>query len=74
MIFLNMNITSSYINDFLNVMYSNILQPCITEPTRIVGNNRLALLNNIFINTCNKNVNSNNIIEKNLDHMPNFVI
>ena len=74
MIFLNMNTTSSYINDFLNIMYSNILQPCITEPTRIAGNNRLALINNIFINTCNKNVNSGNIIEKISDHMPNFVI
>ena len=26
---------NKYINDFLNIMYSNFLQPCITEPTRI---------------------------------------
>ena len=55
-------------------MYSNPLQPCITEPTRIVGNNRPVLLDNIFINTYNKNVSSGNIIEKISDHMPNFVI
>ena len=36
-------------------MYSNFLQPCITEPTRIVGNNRPAFADNIFINTYNKN-------------------
>ena len=45
-------------------MFSNFLQLCITEPTRIVGNNRPALIDNIFINTYNKNVNSGNIIEK----------
>ena len=26
---------NKYVNDFLNIMYSNFLQPCITEPTRI---------------------------------------
>ena len=55
-------------------MYSNLLHPCITEPTRIVGSNRPALIDNIFINTYSKNVNSGNIIEKISDHMPNFVI
>ena len=55
-------------------MYSNLLHPCITEPTRIVGSNRPALIDNIFINTYNKHVNSGNIIEKISDHMPNFVI
>ena len=65
---------NKYINDFFNIMYSNILQLCITEPTRIVGNNRPALIYNIFINTYNKNVNSGNIKEKVSDHMPNFVI
>ena len=65
---------NKYITDFLNIMYSNLLQPCITEPTRIVGNNRPVLLDNIFINTYNKNVSSGNIIEKISYHMPNFVI
>ena len=62
---------NKYINDFLNIMYFNFLQPCIREPIRIVGNNRPALINNIFINTYNKNVNSGNVVS---DHMPNFVI
>ena len=40
---------NKYINDFLNLMYWNLLQPFITEATRIVGNNRPAFLDNIFI-------------------------
>ena len=65
---------TKYINDYLNLMYSNFLLPCITEPTRISGSNRPALLANIFINAYNKNVDSGNIIEKISHHMPNFVI
>ena len=55
-------------------MYSNFLQPCIAEPTRIFGNNRPAFADNIFINTYNKNFNSGNIIGKISNHRPNSVI
>ena len=55
-------------------MYSNFLQPCITEPIRIVGNDRPAFADNIFINTYNKNFNSGNIIGKISNHRPNSVI
>ena len=55
-------------------MCSNFLQPCITEPARIVGNNRPALIDNIVINTYKKNFNSGNITEIISDNMPNFVI
>ena len=59
-------------NDFLSIMYSNFFQPCILEPTRITSNNRPSLLDNIFINTHDKEVYSGNIIDKISDHIPNF--
>ena len=55
-------------------MYSNFFQPCILEPTRITSNNRPSLLDNIFINTHDKEVYSGNIIDKISDHIPNFAI
>ena len=51
-------------NDFLNFMYSNFLQPCILESTRIASDNRPSLLDNIFINTYDKPILSGNIIDK----------
>ena len=60
-------------NDFLSIMYSNFFQPCILEPTRITSNNRPSLLDNIFINTHDKEVYSEKIIDKIFKHMPNFV-
>ena len=62
------------IANFLNLMYSNFLQPTILEPTRIVSNNRPSLIDNIFINTYDKPIHSGNFINKISDHMPNFVI
>ena len=53
-------------------MYSNFLQPCIVEPTRIVANNRPSLIDNIFIDT--KKIDSGNITDKVSDHMPHFVL
>ena len=41
-------------------MYFHVIQPCITEPTRIVGRNKTSLIDNIFINTVNKNLNAIN--------------
>ena len=55
-------------------MYSNFLQPCILEPTRIVGNNRPSLIDNIFINTYDKPILSGNFINQISDHIPNFAI
>ena len=65
---------NSIINDFIYLMYSHFLQPCILEPTRIVNNNRPSLLDNIFTNTHNKILNSGNLLDKISDHMPNFLI
>ena len=54
-------------------MYSHFFQPCITEPTRILGRNK-PLIDNIFINTRTKSRNAGNIIDNISDHLQNFVI
>ena len=59
-------------NDFLRIMCSNFFQLCMLEPTRITSNDRPSLLDNIFINTHDKEVYSGNIIDKISDHIPNF--
>ena len=61
-------------NNFINNMYSNSFQPCITEPTRIVANNTPSILDNIFINVLDKHVISGNFLSKISDHLPNFVM
>ena len=50
------------------------LQPCITEPTRIIQGNRPSLVDNIFTNIFNKELYSGNILDKITDHLPNFLI
>ena len=62
------------VSRFLNLMLENNLNPCITEPTRIVDTSKLSLLDNIFVNNIN-NATSGNILEKiSYDHLPNFVL
>ena len=62
------------VSTFLNNMLMNNLQPCITEPTRIVNNCRPSLVDNIFINTLDK-ITSGNMLENiSYDHLPNFII
>ena len=65
---------NNLINDFLSIIYSNFIQPCILEPTGITLNNRPSLVDNIFIKTHNKEVYSGNIIDTISDHMPNYAI
>ena len=65
---------NNLINDFLSIIYSKFIQPCILEPTRITLNNRTSLVDHIFIDTHNKEVYSGNIIDTISDHMPNFAI
>ena len=55
-------------------MYSHFFEPCITEPTRIVGRNKPSLIDNIFINACTKSLNAGNITDKISDHLSNFLI
>ena len=65
---------NKYINEFLNAISSNFLQPCITEPTRIVKYNRPSLVDNIFVNIYDKKIQGGNIIDKIPDHLPHFAI
>ena len=55
------------------MMLENGLQPCITEPTRIVPGNKPSLVDNIFSNSAEP-VISGNLYQTVSDHMPNFVI
>ena len=65
---------NNYIKNFVDIIYSHFFQPCITEPTRILGRNKPCLINDIFISTCTKSLNAGNIINKISDHLPNFLI
>ena len=62
------------IDNFLNSMLGNNLQPCITEPTRIVDNCKPSLVNNIFINTLDNPLSGNLFENLSYDHLPNFII
>ena len=64
---------NEYINEFLNTMSSNFLQPCNTKPTRIVNYNRPSLVDNIFVNIYDKQIHSGNIIDKIANHLQNFI-
>ena len=63
-----------YVNEFLNTIYSNFLQTCITEPTRAPGKNRQTLINNLFVNIYDKQLFAGNFLDKLSDHLPNFLI
>ena len=62
------------VNEFLNTMYSNFLQPCITQPTRALGKSRPTLIDSIFVNTYDKQLFAGNLLDKVSDHLPNFLI
>ena len=55
-------------------MTSNFLQPCITEPTRIIQGNRPSIVDNIFTIIFDKELYSGNLLDKITDHLPNFLI
>ena len=57
------------INKFLNLIYSNFLQICILEPTRVVLNSWPSLTDSIYINTCDKTIYSGNFLDKVTDLM-----
>ena len=65
---------NEYVCDFLNTIYSVWLQPCINEPSRFIRKQESTLIDHIFVNTLNKELNSGNFLEKMSDHLPNFVI
>ena len=61
------------INDFVEIMYENLCQPCVIQPTRIVDKQKPSLIDNIFINSI-ENPISGNLLDKISDHFPNFII
>lgn len=65
---------NQHIRDFMDTMLDNFLQPCITEPTRVVDGNKPSIVDNIFTNIIDKEIMSGNFLGKISDHMPNFII
>ena len=65
---------NGHINGFLNNISSNLLQPRIMKPKRIVKYNRPSLVDYICVNIYDKENHSGNIIDKITDHLPNFGI
>ena len=55
-------------------MTFNFLQPCITEPTRIIQGNRPSIVGNILTNIFDKELYSGNLLDKITDHLPNLLI
>ena len=62
------------VSSFLNSMFQNNFQPCITEPTRITNANKPSLVDNIFINCFDDPISGNILEHISYDHLPNFVI
>ena len=63
-----------YVTEFLDTMTQHKLQPTINKPTRIVKNQNPSLIDNIFINSLEKDITTGNLTSKISDHMPNFMI
>ena len=65
---------NQHVNEFVNIMYSNFLHPCITEPTRLIKKQEPSLIDNIFVNFFNKKIISGNLFDKISDHLSSFVV
>ena len=61
------------VNEFITLMYENLFQPCILQPTRVNDYQRPTLIDNIFVNEIDVTI-SGNLIDKISDHFPNFVV
>ena len=60
-------------NDFLLMLNSYFLLPCISQPTRITERSA-TLIDNMFSNTYAMNAISSNLASKISDHLPQFLI
>ena len=61
-------------NDFINMMFSQHLQPSVLHPTRITETTS-TLIDNIFVNNIiGSNIQSGNILSQISDHLPQFCI
>jgi len=62
------------VEEFLNIIFANFLQPLILQPSRYTDNQKPSLTNNIFIIWIENNEWSRNLISEISDDVPNFVI
>ena len=62
------------VTEFMNFLSSNLLQPHILGPTRLLDNNKPSINDNILTNFIDKNCKSGNLYDKISDHLPNFII
>ena len=62
------------VEDFLNTMFANFLQPLILKPTRRTENQKPSLIDNIFINSVDNTAWSGHLISEISDHMPNCLL
>mgnify|MGYP006896122226 FL=1 len=73
----NINLLSyewcKYAQEFLHLLQSYSFIPTIDKPTR-VRNKSATLIDNIFINNCDTNVNSGNIVSDISDHYTQFCV
>ena len=61
-------------NDFINMMFSQHLQPSVLHPTRITETTS-TLIDNIFVNNViGSNIQSGNVLSQISDHLPQFCI
>ena len=60
-------------NDFLLMLNSYFLLPCISQPTRITERSA-TLIDNMFSNTYAMNAISSSLASKICDHLPQFLI
>ena len=74
----NINILNSHshqpTNEFINLMTSNSLYPLISKPTRILSSSTATLIDNIFTNNLELNMNSGILCTDLSDHLPVFQV
>ena len=58
----------------MNFISSNLLQPHILGPTRLLDNNKPSINDNILTNFIDKNCKSGSFYDKISNHPPNFII
>ena len=61
------------INDYVNIIYNNAMQPLIDKPTRIT-NSTVSLIDNILTNVHSKHILSGLFYTDLTDHLPVFQI
>ena len=66
--------TNIELNDFLDLLTRKWFTPHILGPTRITSQDKPSIIDNIFFNFNDMHCYSENVIEKNTDHLPNFLI